>query len=62
MVYSGDVRIITQMEINDFIATGKMTVDGQDINTKLYLSGHNPFILLVLGFKGETSNYACAQN
>ena len=39
-----------------------MTVDGQDVNTKLYLRGHNPFILPVLGFKGATSNYACAQN
>ena len=39
-----------------------MTVDGQDFNTKLYLGGHIPFILLVLGFKEATSNHACAQN
>ena len=47
--------------MNDLIATGKMTVDGRDINTKLYLSGHDLFILLVLGFQGATSNYVCAQ-
>ena len=41
-------------------AKGKMNVDGQEIKTELYLGGDYKFILLMLGLKGATSNYACA--
>ena len=47
-------------EVNDLTAKGKMNVDGQEIQTELYLGGDYKFILLMLGLKGATSNYACA--
>ena len=47
-------------EVNDLIATGKITVDGQEVKTEFYLGGDYKFILLMLGLKGATSNYACA--
>ena len=47
-------------EVNDLTAKGKMNVDGQEIKTELYLGGDYKFILLMLGLKGVTSNYACA--
>ena len=46
-------------EINGLIATGKITVDDQDVETEFYLGGDYKFILLMLGLKGATSNYAC---
>ncbi|PFX12813.1 hypothetical protein AWC38_SpisGene23165 [Stylophora pistillata] len=47
-------------EVNDLIATSKMTVDGHEIKTEFYLGGDYKFILVMLGLKGATSNYACA--
>ena len=47
-------------EINSLIESAKLTVDAQDLNTEFYLGGDYKFILLMLGLKGATSNYACA--
>ena len=47
-------------EINSLIDSGKLAVDSQDLNTEFYLGGDYKFILLMLGLKGATSNYACA--
>jgi len=47
-------------EINSLIDSAKLTVDGQDLNTEFYLGGDYKFILLMLGLRGATSNYACA--
>ena len=47
-------------EINSLIDSAKLTVDGQDLNTEFYLGGDYKFLLLMLGLKGATSNYACA--
>ena len=47
-------------EVNDLTATGKMNVDGQEVKTEFYLGDDYKFILLMLGLKGATSNYACA--
>lgn len=43
-------------EVNDLIATSKMTVDGHEVKTEFYLGGDYKFILLMLGLKGATSN------
>ena len=40
-------------EVNDLIATGIITVDGQEVKTEYYLSGDYKFILLMLGIKGQ---------
>ena len=47
-------------EVNDLIATGIITVDGQEVKTEFYLGGDYKFILPMLGIKGATSNYPCA--
>ena len=47
-------------EINQLIASGKLAVNGKEVNTEFFLGGDYKFILLMLGLKGATSNYACA--
>ena len=49
-----------KVSINSLIDSGKLTVDGQDLNTEFYLGGDYKFILLTLGLKGATSYYVCA--
>ena len=47
-------------DINKMIASGKLTVNNKEVNTEFFLGGDYKFILLMLGLKGTTSNYACA--
>jgi len=47
-------------DINNMISSGKLTVNDKEINTEFFLGGDYKFILLMLGLKGATSNYACA--
>ena len=47
-------------EINRLVATGKVNVEGTNINIEFFLGGDYKFILMMLGLKGATSNYACA--
>ena len=42
------------------ISLGKLTVNDQEVNVDFFLGGDYKFILLKLGLKGATSNYACA--
>ena len=47
-------------EINTMISTRKLMVNNQEVNIDFYLGGDYKFLLLLLGLKGATSNYACA--
>ncbi|XP_048589349.1 uncharacterized protein LOC116615043 [Nematostella vectensis] len=51
---------VTFEEINNFIASGKLTVNDKTINLEFFLGGDYKFVLLMLGLKGATANYACA--
>ncbi|EDO30267.1 predicted protein, partial [Nematostella vectensis] len=51
---------VTFEEINNFIASVKLTVNDKTINLKFFLGGDYKFVLLMLGLKGATANYACA--
>ena len=47
-------------EVNKLVAAGKINVEGKNINVEFFLGGDYKFILMMLGLKGATSNYACA--
>ena len=47
-------------EINKLVAARKVNVEGKNINIEFFLGGDYKFILMMLGLKGATSNYACA--
>ena len=47
-------------EINNLIAEGHLEVGGKHVNTEFFLGGDYKFILMMLGLKSATSNYACA--
>lgn len=42
------------------IADKTLNTGGQEFNIDFFLGGDYKFILLMLGLKGATSNYACA--
>lgn len=47
-------------EINDLIKNGYLEVNKQKVNTEFFLGGDYKFILLMLGLKSATADYACA--
>ena len=46
-------------ELNAMIHEGVLTVGDSTVNTEFFLGGDYKFLLLLLGLKGATSNYAC---
>ena len=47
-------------EINTLIAQGYLEIDGKHVETEIFLGGDYKFILMILGLKSATSNYACS--
>lgn len=47
------------VEINTMIHEGQLSVGDSTVNTEFFLGGDYKFLLLLLGLKGATSNYAC---
>ncbi|XP_028410462.1 uncharacterized protein LOC114533075 [Dendronephthya gigantea] len=45
--------------INRLVKSGKINIKGKDVPVEFYLGGDYKFLLLVLGMKGATSDYAC---
>lgn len=46
-------------EINGLINRGTMDIGNTQVKTEYFLGGDYKFILMILGLKGATSNYAC---
>ena len=46
-------------EINSVASDGKIKIDGKDRNVELFLGGDTKFLLMAMGMKGATSDYAC---
>ena len=46
-------------EINSVISDGHILVDGEQRKIDLYLGGDYKFLLMAMGMKGATSDYAC---
>ncbi|XP_077863939.1 uncharacterized protein LOC100367812 [Saccoglossus kowalevskii] len=46
--------------VNEMVSNPTITIDGKSVDLDFYLGGDYKFILMVLGLKGATSNYACA--
>jgi hypothetical protein len=47
------------IEINAMIHEGQLSVGDSTVKTEFFLGGDYKFLLLLLGLKGATSNYAC---
>ena len=46
-------------EINSIINKGKVEIDGREVNIEVFLGGDYKFLLMTMGLKGATSDYAC---
>lgn len=46
-------------EINSVIKNGKIDVDGKEVSIEMCLGGDYKFLLMTMGLKGATCDYAC---
>ena len=46
-------------EINNLIEVGEITINDSKLNLEFFLGGDNKFLLIMMGMKAATSNFAC---